>query len=242
MVVSRTKRNVKEFKDFAEVIEEKLNVLVADSIKRTINKIRLRMIKLQQLMLPYVASNMTDIAAPRTFPDISLPQPSWPKELSPDYYAKKRREFKRSGHSFKGDSYFYFKGYLQKYFSAKGRANVFSNFGTPTVILTREGQRGSTGVYTQGNSLNIKFFDAKGGKLKGDFKGLKTKIGRIQVDLYPKVKGRLFSGMSMGDYFPAQIAYRLDHYKGGQHREFMPQFMEWWLRVKAREALKGALK
>lgn len=231
---------VKTFDDVADTIASAVVKLVNQSVKRTLTKVDNAAVKLQRRMFSYLASSsgIIDSSGAPTLPGITLAQPKF-KPLAPDYVKTK---WKKLGVS-KNDHFYLKSGYLKRYLSNIG--NPLTTFGNPTVSWERPGQRGSTAMYS-GNKTGgfyAQYFDPKGTPTE-KFNALKTRLGAITVDLYPKVPGELHLGMRMGDYFKGAktIAYRLDNYQGGRNREFMPQFMQWWLRTKGTQALKGALR
>lgn len=230
----------KTFNDVGDTIAANVDRMVANSVRRTLTKVNNAVLKLQRGMFSYIATNSGIInsgEAPK-FKGIFLSQPRF-KELAPDYYKRKKKKLG----SLVGDSSFYmYSGYLKRYFNGIG--NPLTTFGTPTIIWNRPGQRGYT-ASTFGNSsqgYTQEYFTSKGNPTNS-FKALKRSLGTITVDLYPRIEGSLHEGMVMGQYFKTAktIAYRLDNYHGGRNREFMPQFLEWWLRVKGKQVLRKAV-
>lgn len=238
----------RQFSAANDSIQTYIGKLIGQSVTRTIKKLEKEVIALHRQMFVYLVRDVRIINSfgPPSFPGISLPQPSWIRKgevNDPNAKGKTTEQFLnlRKG-SKRPDRFFFDTGYLQEYFLSI--ANPFNNFGRPKIIYVRPGKGGSRAEYigTVGDDFKEYLFDNKGVKTN-KFSPLKTKLGSISIDLYPKVKEKLNTGMKMGPkYFPKMIAYRLDNFQGGQHRTFMPQYMEWWLKSKMKARITRITK
>lgn len=236
-----------QFDKIGEAIYNAVGKLVKSDVDATMTKVQNAAINLQKKMFAYLASSSAGVinstAAPQ-FQGIDLPQPNF-LELKPDYAKRRSRKQGLNTNKRQPDRFYLFSGYLRRYLTSVG--NPLTVFGTPVIVYRRPGLFGSTAVYTSGkNGFDEKLFDYKNAK-KSSFTPLATKLGAVQVDMLPNVTkrdGELKIDMKMGTYFTGAktIAYRLDNFQGKHYREFMPQYLQWWVRVKGKAAVKGALK
>lgn len=229
-------------------VKDKLNAAVSNLVGKEIEKymllIEAKAVNLQNNFFRYLAVSAGVIGVSRapTFNGISLPQPQW-APLTLDYVARK----KGTG---KSDDFFLYTGALQKYFLTSAGSAV-GKFGKPVVTFSQGGQGGYTKEYTTLKTKSaIKstgVLTPKGNASKASFKISNSAFGKISIDLFPRVVS--FSGQfNTSRFFPKVVSYKLDNAqhegnKPGGHsdrsRQFMGQYMQWWLRVKGREMLQG---
>lgn len=236
-----------QFDKIGEAIYGAVGKLVKKDVDATLTRVQSAAINVQKKLFVYLASPSAGVinskSAPQ-FSNIDLPQPNF-RELTPDYAKRRARKQGLNTNKRQVDRFYLYTGFLKRYLTSIG--NPLSVFGTPTIVYRRPGLFGSTAVYSSGkNGFDEKIFDYKGAK-KSTFTPLATKLGVVQVDFYPKITrrdGEIKIGMKMGDYFTGapKIAYRLDNYQGKHYREFMPQYLQWWVRVQGNAAVKGALR
>ncbi len=252
----------KPFEKATTAVQQFVEGLVGKSIERRITKIETAALRLQAGMFKYIAVSAGVIGADKSpvFEDIDLPQPDFKplstgpaRDLKADRVAKAfGNKTSRTNRSYKdrknamglpGNSFFLYKGKLKNYLSGVG--NPISIFGKPNVYFTEFGKQGSFRVYytsrtTAGLVKLSGLFTSSGNASKKSFAS-SNRIGKISVDLFPKLGGNLTLRQSAEDLgFPRTIAYRLDNYHGGQDRQFIPQFIQWWVRVKGRDMMRKA--
>lgn len=251
----------KPFERADTAVQMMVENLVGKLIERRMKKIENAAIALQMRFFKYLAVGAGVIGSDKApvFPDIDLPQPVFKPlktagtnasanrvaKVFGTKTAKVQRSYKdrKNAMGLPGNSFFLFKGKLQNYLSSV--ANPVSMFGKPNVFFTEFGQAGSFRIYStaRGESGKIKLsglYTVSGNRSKKDFK-TSNRIGKMSVDLFPKLMGQLQSGTSAQDLgFPRTMAYRLDNFQGGKDRHFMPQYIQWWVRVKGREMMRRA--
>lgn len=224
-----------------------VNKLIGNSVSKTLTNISKKVLKFHSRMFVYLASQSGVInsgSAP-TFDKLSgMTQPKYNQLGSLKKYRTTnsrpydylKRKQKLLGKLKGGFSYYLYTGFLEKYFR---RATPLNTFGKPQIVYVGRGRAGSLRITesTKSGSFKDKFIDSNQVKMKAtDFIPLK-KAGEFGIDLYPKVK-KITKSMRMGDYFTDKVAYRLDNYRGGKNRQFMPQYMKWWAEVKLKNLLK----
>ena len=221
-----------QIRDIQLSIGDALVNVVSRNIDEILTKVQKSMNALQSKFFSYLATSAGVIGANQSpnFPGIDLPQPDF-KPLSVFYQDRKEKKFGGSGASF-----FLYSGYLKGYLE---RTNPVSKFGKPIVTLVRPGVQ---------NDIQFTSFKTRGGfkktiRASNDPYSLLPQLqgifGRIFVDLFPKLKD--FDAYKTANFFPPTIAYRLDNYKGRKDRAFMTQYMQWWLQVKGKDALRKAI-
>jgi hypothetical protein len=228
----------KGFETFGKSIEQSLETAAGNAIKKIVQQLRTKMKNLQSKMMVYLATSSGAIgteAAP-SFPGITFGQPTF-KELTPDYLARKRTS---------GNDFYRYSGKLKR--DLKKTSNSGNNiFGVPTVTFIRKGQGGKTAVVNTAGSrqVEVNIFTKTGGRSKS-FVGLKSDLGTISVDLYPELRVLSMDKTSVRritDLFENdKIGAKFSNYRGKFNRSFLPQYMQWWLRVKAQEELRRALR
>lgn len=251
----------KPFERADTAVQQMIEGLIGKLIERRMKKIEAAAILLQSRFFKYLATSAGVIGADKAplFDGIDLAQPDFKplKEAGGNERSARMAEFLGKGtgrapRSYKdrknamglpGNSFFIFKGKLQGYLASV--ANPISMFGKPNVFFTEFGQAGSFRIYStaKGEAGKIKLsnlYTVSGNRSKKDFKS-SNRIGKMSVDLFPKLPGELQVGTSAQDLgFPRTMAYRLDNFQGGQDRHFMPQYIQWWVRVKGREMMRKA--
>jgi hypothetical protein len=230
-----------------------VNRLIGNSVSKTLTNINKRVLKFHTKMFSYLASQAGVInsgAAPEFMGLTGMSQPKYNQLGALKKYRNKGEKKSRKYNYLKrkqtllktlvgGFSYYLYSGYLQKYLN---NTDPTTTFGKPQILYNRKGAKGSmrqtfTNVSKKGPKYIDEFIDSKSTEMKpSDFKPLKN-LGEFQVDLYPKIT-KITKSMSFQDIFPDKVAYRLDNYRGGKNRQFMPQYMKWWAEVKLKNLLK----
>jgi hypothetical protein len=227
------------FDTFGKSVEDSVERLIGNTVKKTMLQVQNKMKTLQRSMMVYLATSAATIgveSAP-TFPGINFGQPVY-KPLTPDYLARKPIGV--------SNDFYRYSGRLQRDLK-KTRNNGNNVFGVPTVTYVRRGQGGKTAIYNTVGSrqIEVKIFTAKGNS-STNFVGLKSDLGRISVDLYPELRVLTADKSSLRritDLFDNDlIGAKFSNYRGRFNRSFLPQYMQWWLRVKAKEALRRAIR
>lgn len=249
-------------------LSEVLNRLVGQTVEKKMTAIQRSATQLQGQFFKYLAVSSGIIGAAHSpfLVGISLAQPQF-RDLTGEYQARKGEGAKFSlltggkrlggtGLAFKPSSaqdFFVNTGALKRYF-ATGAGDPTNKFGKPIVTYTQLGQNGYTReLATMKTKDAVKItgtFTAKGNPSNAKFIPLKTRFGSISVDLFPKI-ATLGGNFATADFFPLKVAYKLDNaYRGGNRsgghsdrsRQFMNQYIQWWLRVKGAQMLKGAIQ
>lgn len=228
--------SAKEYlKRFRTRIGVALDEKISRNLSQRIDRIK-RIIRSRHLeMFKELATNSSIIesgSAPKSR-NITLPQPKW-KKLDEDYLKRKLRKL---GTLVGGMSFYMFSGELRDdlFYSA----DPIEYFGTPEITFTQRTPTGFKVVRTNINErtqLNVKYF--RDGVKKGD--GVFNKRGAvatISINMYPKITSNLTDRMRFDKYLPENILYKLQNYQGKRQRSFMPQYLEWWAKVRIRTAL-----
>lgn len=148
------------------------------------------------------------------------------KPLDPLYESRKQVKMNKSG-------FFRYSGSLEKYFT--NQASPFSIFGTPKIVWVRPASGGSI-EYTSTSRSQFRKVALDSTNRVTKPKGLKAmpkNFGALAIDIFPKVPNKIERGLRMTEFFTGsrkdKFGYSLDNYQGGQDREFMPQYMLWWI-------------
>lgn len=253
----------KPFEQAETAVQGFIEGMIEKAIKRRVTKLESAAVRLQSNFLKYLAVSAGVIGADKapTFSGIDFEQPRF-KPLSTNTGAnakadrvakifgtkssKAKKSYLDRKHSMglPGNSFFYYKGKLQNYLLSTG--NPIGLFGKPNVFFTEFGRGGSFRVYSSGKGQAgiVKLsgiFTASGNASKRKSFQTSNRIGKISVDLFPKLRGNLSLSQTAEDLgFPRTMAYRLDNFHGGQDRQFMPQYIQWWVRSKGRDMMRKA--
>ena len=171
---------------------------------------------------------------------MTLSIPTWP-ELNFEY-----TEYKK-----KNSKFFFYKGQMKE--TLKG-LDAETIFGTPTVKyiqkgLTSKGNEARQVSQLKDNFLQVKIIGGSGKTVK-TIKNIES-LGQLEIDFYPKWEHSLRA--SFGDDFykkffsirqtrygkgrrPVFLSYKLRN--RDNHRPFMGQYMEWWMKTQASKILK----
>lgn len=218
---------VQDFKNAPKMIDAAINRLVNKSVVYTMQLIQKRAVNLQGKFFSYLATSAGIIGrsvsdSVVSFPSVDgaglkLGSSTWP-QLDPFYNVRKKKGFNR---------FFYNTGALR---SDLLRQNAITKFGMPMV----------------------EYFDQAGVPQASSYKtklGIKTNpglnksgpLGSIEIDFFPRVDSRLYVTMPPNFYKKffgtRKMGFKLDNEKA--KRPFMGQYMEWWIKVKGRQILKG---
>lgn len=224
-----------------EIITRQLDKYLNKSVEYTLRTIQTRTMKLQKTFFQYLATESGIIGASS---QPSLPNPSgqslvkfpkWDTGFSLDYRYRKTKEYQNNLFINTGE----LKRTLQK-------INPINTFGMPLITFKEKGGRGS------------RTFESF--KTVEGFKSSSTKtfvsnreLGVVSIKLFPKVKEG-FKERQSHSFFttffpqrqranssgskPAFLGMKLDNSKVA--RPFIGQYMDWWVKVKAKQTvLKG---
>lgn len=236
-----------------KVLDTTLSRLVNRSLDYTLKIVQNRINRVQDKFFTTMVSANTGIfgGSSRSF---SLPTqegislmspPKWP-DLSYEYnnYRKPARYRNR---------FFINKGELKNTMRGLSADRIF---GKPTVTYTQPGMGGSSSVYSSKprGGYSQASTNGKGVKItNGKFQS-NGQLGTISIDFFPKLKtgfkqaygpqfykeffGQKQSGGKGGK--PVFVGMKLDNHIA--HRSFIGHYMEWWMKVKGKQALsKGSI-
>ena len=160
-------------------------------------------------------------------PSLGAYTPNW-EDLSTSYTSRKKK---------RGKGFYQYTGRLRQ---SLLRSKATTAFGKPLVLLTSGGRYRDQNVYVQNNRART---------VVGKFVSLeslrrnKSIQAAIIVDIYPTLTESLKRGkIDEGKYFSDNIAIKMTNYKGKRWRPILAPYMNWWLEVKAREAVRRGLR
>lgn len=236
-----------------KVLDEQLGRLINRSLDYTLTIFQNRLARVQQKFFTTMVSNNIGIigSASGTF---NLPAedgqslmapPKWP-DLSYEYsqYRKEKRYRNR---------FFINKGELKN--TLRG-LNAERIFGKPTISYIQPGVGGSAKTYTSkaGGGFKTSAASNSGTRItNGKFQS-NGQLGTISIDFFPKLKTGFkseYKAQFFKDFFgqsqkssksgkPVFVGMKLDNKVN--HRPFIGQYMEWWMKVKGKQVIsKGAI-
>lgn len=239
----------KTLDDVDNILSSIVSRMTARTIEATFMRVRNEILSSHQTMFKYLATKANVIGAtPGSNPTLAGFKP-----LADATVDRKARLFGRLGVPYDPASFYYHSGGLMRYF--EGKASPRAIFGEPKMSWVRFADGGYYEYTTNSRGqFRKRLFSDTNKALKGTKLGKMSKeLGAIAVDLYPKVEGKIARGMSMHKYFKSEssdsgktgtktlVAYKLENFRGGRDREFMPQFMRWWLNNYMRKRLRKAV-
>lgn len=218
----------KQFKEVSKTIDEAINRLVNKSLSYTIQILQKRAVNVQSKFFSYLATSAGVLGRSTTNSMFSMPAidagtpmglgaTTWP-QLDPYYNIRKGKGENR---------FFLYTGKLKN--DLRGQ-NAVSKFGLPM----------------------IQYFDEDGNLKASSLKtrmGVRTRpgfnknqpLGHISIDLFPRVTGELKVDMGPAFYkkfFSSYgMGYKMDNWRS--KRPFMGQYMEWWIKVKGLQIVRG---
>ncbi len=208
------------------------NSLVAWVVNATTRRVENRAAKIPELLAKATKDFWTLLSSKiiRVYsaPNLEEYTPTW-LALSPDYEDDK------------GNEDFY--DYSGKLAGWLGRSRQLkTTFGTPLVNIIDAGNIGRQSTVALKSQKGRRIGYTNGGS-RARIEDMKNLLpSAIQVDLYPKVPGRIEDGLWAGDYLPDWIAYRLDNYQGGQDRYILPAYMLWYMKYHISRVLAQGVK
>lgn len=236
-----------------KVLDTTLTRLVNRSLDYTLKIVQNRLARVQGKFFTTMVSNNIGIigsssgtfSLPATEGVSLMAPPKWP-DLHYEYnqYRKPARYRNR---------FFINQGQLKN--SLRG-LNAERIFGKPTVQYIQPGKRGSSMTYNSrsGGGYSKSAMNGQGVKItNGKFQS-NGQLGTIQIDFFPKLKTGFksaYGSQFYKDFFgqkqtsnangrPVFIGMKLDNSKA--HRSFIGHYMEWWMKVKGKQAIsKGTI-
>jgi len=223
------------------VIETKLRQRMEEGFNRAVQRnlisIEKQLNKLQNDFFTIMAMKIVDTPNPKLGSD----NPFW-KPLSPDYEDERDDRF-----GIDPGNFYEYSGAMRTTLEGLDAETIF---GKP-LVLFRIGDVGSTN----------QTFDSKGGSQIRYKSGRKAPANAkidvlkayITVDLYPRIKGaitndavlkRLWSVRTTrqsGKSRSIPLNYKLDNYQGQGDRPFLAQYLQWWMKGRARTIVRQSV-
>lgn len=187
-------------------------------------KVRREIDRLQDQFFLQLAQKTIDAQAA---PNLGVFTPTW-KGLAPVYATKKKKQ---------GKGFYNYSGKLKQ---SLLRSKAVTAFGRPLISLGSGGRFRNQNVYVQNNRART----IKGKPIALDSLVKNKSLQKsIIVDLYPRLTESLKQGrINEGKYFSDKIAIKMTNYRGGRDRPILKNYMNWWLEVKAKEAVRRGLR
>jgi len=187
-------------------------------------KVRKEVDRLQDQFFLQLAQKTIDV---QSAPSLGAFTPTW-KKLDPDYASRKKKL---------GKGFYNYSGKLKQ---SLLRSKAVTAFGRPLVSLGSGGKFRNQNVYVQNNRART----VKGKPIALDALVRNKSLQKsIIVDIYPRLTESLNKGrINEGKYFSDKIAIKMTNFRGGRDRPILKNYMNWWLEVKAKEAVRRGLR